>query len=358
MWRSIQPGKFGFVSDGGSNDVLVFDRHSFATVATVPAGTNPDGIVFEPVTQTAWAFNGRTNNVTVVDAATKSAVATIALPGKPEFPVADGKGFVYDNIESANSIVKLDARTRTLVATWKLDKCESPSGLAIDRAHGRLFAVCDGNSMAVVDTTSGKQIATAQIGNGPDAARFSAKHQLAFSSNGDGTLSVVDAAHGFKTIQTLTTKKGARTMAYEDTTDRLFFSTAEYGPKPEPTADHPRPRPAVLPRFVRDRCGWPLSSVADPDDPAGDVVRSAPLLRKFDQPFANDVCRLCVRGEHRLGEVRVVDVARQAIGAKQNGCRPAGASRGNTSGWNIRLSANRARDHRLQRPKPLPAPAS
>ncbi|MES2390513.1 MAG: YncE family protein [Acidobacteriota bacterium] len=240
-------GKLGFVSDGGSTEVLIFDRHTFETVAKVPAGTNPDGIAFEPVTQTVWAFNGRSSNVTVVDAATKTAVATIALPGKPEFPVADGKGNIYDNIESANSIVKLDAKTRTLTATWKLDKCESPSGLAIDRKHDRLFAVCDGNSMAVVDMNTGKQIATAQIGDGPDAARFSAKLQLAFSSNGDGTVSVVDTAHGFKTIQTLATKKGARTMAYEDTTDRMFFSTAEFGPKPEPTADRPRPRASILP---------------------------------------------------------------------------------------------------------------
>ena len=166
-------GKFGYISDGGSNDVVVFDRKTFKTVATVPAGTNPDGIVFDPATKTVWAFNGRSSNVTVIDATTNQVAATIAVPGKPEFPVADGRGSVYDNIESLNEIVRFDAKSKTLTATWKLADCESPSGLAMDREHRRLFAVCDGKKMAVVDADTGKQIATAPIGDGPDAAGFS-----------------------------------------------------------------------------------------------------------------------------------------------------------------------------------------
>lgn len=240
-------GKYGYISDGGSNDVVIFDRHDFHTVGTVPAGTNPDGIVFEPVTATVWAFNGRSQSVTVIDAATARVAATIPLPGKPEFPVADGHGNVYDNIESANTIVRLDAHTKAVTANWKLNNCDSPSGLAIDKPHMRLFAVCDGGKMAVLDATSGKQIASPSIGDGPDAARFSEPRQLAFSSNGDGTLSVVDAAHGFRTIETLPTQKGARTMAYDPSTDRIFLSAAEYGPAPAPTAQTQRPRPAILP---------------------------------------------------------------------------------------------------------------
>jgi YVTN family beta-propeller protein len=240
-------GKLGYISDGGSNEVLVFDRHTFGTVTKIPAGTNPDGIVFEPVTKTVWAFNGRSSDVTVIDAATATVVATIKLPGKPEFPVADGKGNVFDNIESANSIVKFDAKTRTLTATWKLDHCDSPSGLAIDRKHGHLFAVCDSKTMAVVDTATGKQIASPSIGDGPDAARFSEKHQLAFSSNGEGTLSVVDAAHGYNTIETLPTQKSARTLAYDPDADLIFLSAAEVGPRPPATAAMPHPRPAIVP---------------------------------------------------------------------------------------------------------------
>ncbi len=241
-------GKVGYISDGGANAVIVFDRQNFTTLASIPAGTNPDGMTYEPVTKTVWAFNGRSSNVSVIDTGSRTVIATIALPGKPEFPQADGKGNVFDNIEDKNSIVKLDAKARTLTATWPLTDCDSPSGMAIDTAHHRLFSVCDGGKMAVMDSESGKQIATASIGEGPDAAGYNAKAQLAFSSNGgDGTLSVVDASHGYKTIQNLATQKGARTMAYDGSADRVYVVTAEFGPRPAATAANPRPRPAILP---------------------------------------------------------------------------------------------------------------
>jgi YVTN family beta-propeller protein len=240
-------GKFGYISDGGSNNVVVFDRHDFHTVATIPAGTNPDGIVFEPVTKTVWAFNGRSSDVTVIDTADNKVAATIKLPGKPEFPVADGKGLVFDNLESTNSIVKLDARTKTLVATWKLSDCESPSGLAMDQARRKLFAVCDAKKMAVVDADSGKQVATPAIGDGPDAAGFSPRFRFAFASAGDGTLTVVDTAHDYKVLENLPTEKRARTMAYDEKAARVYLVTAKFGATPAATAETPRPRPAVVP---------------------------------------------------------------------------------------------------------------
>jgi YVTN family beta-propeller protein len=240
-------GKYGYISDGGANAVVVFDRHSFATVTSIPAGTNPDGIVWDPSTKSVWAFNGRSKNATVIDAATNTVVATIPLPGKPEFPAADGRGFVYDNIEDANEIVKMDAKSHTVVATWKLDGLESPSGLAIDRKHHKLFAVCDGKKMAVVDSDSGKLLATPAIGEGPDAANFSDSKQLAFSSNGEGTLSVVDTANNYATIETLPTQRGGRTMSYDDKADRAFVVVAKYGPRPDATPENPRPRPTILP---------------------------------------------------------------------------------------------------------------
>lgn len=240
-------GAVGYISDGGANAVVVFDRKTLATLATIPAGTNPDGIAYEPGTHTVWAFNGRSNNVTVIDAATRQVVATVALPGKPEFPQADGKGSVFVNIEDRNSIVRLNAQTKSVTATWPVAGCESPSGLAYDPAHTRLFTVCDGNTMAVLDASNGKRLALATIGEGPDAAGYDATNQLAFSSNGDGTLSVIDAKSGYKTLQTVHTQKGARTMAYDAGTDRIYLSAAEYGPRPTPTSATPHPRPAVLP---------------------------------------------------------------------------------------------------------------
>lgn len=241
-------GKYGYISDGRANAVVVFDRHTFKTVATIPAGTNPDGIVFEPVTKTVWAFNGRSSNVTVIDTKSLKAVATIALPGKPEFPVADGKGLIFDNIESKNSIARLDAKTLKLTATWPLKDCESPSGLAIDLTHRRLFSVCDNKKMAVTDADSGKTLANPSIGDGPDAAGFDPTHQLAFSSNGDGTLTVVNAASPkFDVVQSLTTERGARTMSVDTATGRLYLVTAAFGPRPAATPQNPHPRPAITP---------------------------------------------------------------------------------------------------------------
>jgi YVTN family beta-propeller protein len=241
-------GKLGYVSDGRANAVIVFDRSTFKTVSSIPVGTNPDGIVYEPVTRTVWAFNGRSNDVTVIDTSTQKVVATIALSGKPEFPVADGKGIVFDNIESKNSIARLDAKTLKLTDTWPLAGCESPSGLAIDQTHRRLFSVCDGKKMAVTDADSGKVLATPEIGDGPDAAAFDPSHQVAFSSNGDGTLTVVSTGSDqFKVVQNVSTQKGARTMTLDPSTGRAYLVTAEFGPRPEPTAQNPRPRPAIVP---------------------------------------------------------------------------------------------------------------
>lgn len=239
-------GTVGYISDGGANAVVIFDRKTFAQLGSIPTGTNPDGIAYEPVSKTVWAFNGRSKNVTVIDTRTHAVTATIALPGKPEFPQVDGKGHVFANIEDKNVIVKLDAASAKLTATWPVRGCDSPSGLAIDLEHTRLFAVCDGKKMGVVDFNTGKVIATPTVGDGPDAAAYDDQDQLAFSSNGDGTLTVVDAKNGYKILETLPTQKGARTMAYDAAADRIYFSVAEYGPAPAPTASEPHPRSAVV----------------------------------------------------------------------------------------------------------------
>jgi YVTN family beta-propeller protein len=239
-------GKVGYVSDGGGNAVVVFDRSNLSTLATIPAGTNPDAIIWEPATKSVWAFNGRSHDITVIDAASRKVVATIPVPGKPEFAVSDGKGNLYNNIEDKNEIVKIDVHQHKITATWPA--CESPSGLALDSAGNRLFAVCDGKKMSVLDTNSGKVLATPAIGDGPDAAAYSPRQKLAFASCGEGVLSVIDASGSdYKTIQTLPTKRGARTMTYDPASDRIYTVTADFGPRPEPTAENPRPRPPMIP---------------------------------------------------------------------------------------------------------------
>lgn len=238
-------GKTGFVSDGGANVVVVFDPASLATIAKIPAGTNPDGITYEPVTNTVWAFNGKSNDATVIDAAKKAPIATIALPGKPEFPQADGKGTVFVNIEDKNVIVKLDAKSLKATATWPLPGCESPSGMAMDRSGMRLFSVCDGKKMVVTDAKTGKSLGSAAIGDGPDAAGYDPQTNLAFSSNGDGTLTVVDTSKvSYPVVQTVKTEKGARTMSFDPGDGRIYLATAKFA-----AADPSKPKawPAQVP---------------------------------------------------------------------------------------------------------------
>ena len=240
-------GKLGYISDGGGNAVVVFDRSNFSTVATIPAGTNPDAIIFEPATKTVWAFNGRSKDITIIDAASNKVIATIPVPGKPEFAATDGKGYVYNNIEDKSEVIKIDANSHQVLATWPAG-CDSPSGLALSDSGSRLFPVCDGKKMSVIDANSGFVIATPQIGDGPDAAGWSAKYKLAFASCGEGVLSVVDGSNSdYKTIESLPTKRGARTMAYDSATDRIYLVTADFGPRPAATAENPHPRPPMIP---------------------------------------------------------------------------------------------------------------
>ena len=240
-------GKFGYISDGGGNAVVVFDRSTLATVATIPTGQNPDCILYEPATQTVWTFNGRSHDISVIDPGTRTVIATIPLAGKPEFAAADGQGNVYNNLEDKSQIVRIDARTHAVTATWPAG-CESPSGLAFDIAGHRLFPVCDGKKMSVIDSATGKLLANPAIGDGPDAAGWSAAHSLAFASSGDGILSVVDASKpDYPTIESLPTQRGARTMAYDAATDRVYLVTAEFGPRPDATPQNPHPRPAIVP---------------------------------------------------------------------------------------------------------------
>lgn len=242
-------GKYGYISDGAAGQVRVFDRASRKIVASIQAGSNPDAILFEPVTQSVFAFNGRSKNATAIDAASNKVIDTIPLPGKPEFAETDGKGTIFVNIEDKNQLVRIDAKTRKATATWDLTSCESPSGLAFDIGHQRLFSVCDNKKMIVTDSETGKIVATPTIGEGPDAAKFDPQRNVVFSSNGEGTLTIINAdpSQNYPVLQTLQTQKSARTMAVDPATGRIYLAAAEMGPRPAPTPENPRPRPRITP---------------------------------------------------------------------------------------------------------------
>ncbi len=240
----------GFITDGRTNQVVVFDLKTNEIKNKVQAGTNPDGAVYDPNSKRLFAFNGRSSNATVIDGAKESVVATIPLDGKPEFPVADGKGNVYVNIEDKSEIVKIDAKSAAQTAKWALAPCESPSGLAMDRENNRLFTVCDNKMMAVVDASTGKVVATPAIGEGPDAAGFDPALKLAFSSNGEsGTVTVIheDGKDKYSVVENVPTVKGARTMALDEKTHTIYLSSAKYGPPGPNAGGSGRPRPSIIP---------------------------------------------------------------------------------------------------------------
>ncbi len=245
-------GKVGFISDGGSNNVVVFDPTTLKIEARIAVGTNPDGMVYERSTNTLWAFNGGSNNVTVIDVGSRKILATVAMPGKPEFPATDGAGTIFVNVEDNNSVARIDAKKRNITAVWKLTGCESPSGLALDSNGHRLFSVCDGKKMAVTDALTGRSLGNPSIGEGADAAAYDRVHNVAFASNEDGTLTVIDAStSSYPRVQTLQTMKGARTMAFDPSTGRLYTVSAKLGalPPPNPAVHHNRP-PAVPDTFT------------------------------------------------------------------------------------------------------------
>ncbi|MEO8294549.1 MAG: YncE family protein [Gemmatimonadota bacterium] len=240
----------GFTSNGRDTSVTIFDLKTLATIANVKVtGAGPDAITFDAPSGHVFTFNGRGHNATVLDAASGAVVGTIELGGKPEFAVTDGTGRLFVNLEDRSSLVAIDTRAMKVTDTWSLTPCESPSGLAIDRAHHRLFSGCDNQLMAVVNLDNGRVVATPVIGEGVDANRFDPASQLAFSSNGEGTLTIVReiSADSFAVVANVATQRGARTMELDGRTGRVFLPTAEYGETPPATAEQPRPRAPMVP---------------------------------------------------------------------------------------------------------------
>jgi YVTN family beta-propeller protein len=243
--------KRGYTSNGKSDSVTMFDLDTLKAIKEAPVpGHNPDAILYESIGKHVFTFNGRSKDVTVLDANTLAVVGTIAVPDKPEFAVTDGEGRIFANIESeAGQMVVIDARNLSVLATWALPGCASPSGLAIDKLHRRLFSVCDGNVMAVTDAATGKQVAQVKIGERPDAAAYDPQRSLVFSSNGDGTLSIIREAtpDRFESAVSLPTQRGARTMALDPRSGRVYLVSADFDPAPPPTAAAPHPRPIPKP---------------------------------------------------------------------------------------------------------------
>ncbi len=239
----------GFITNGKDSTVTVFDLKTYATLAKVKVtGANPDAILYDPFSKKLFIYNGRTSNATVMDAGSNKVVETIPLDGKPEFSVSDGKGKVYVNIEDKSEISMINSTTLKVEQTWSIKPGEEPSGLALDNTTHRLFSVTD-KLMVILDAQTGKVVTTLPIGERVDGVAFDPGVKRAYSSNGDGTMTVVQEgdANSFKVMENVVTQKGARTICVDKKTHHLYLPTAEFGETPAKTNDNPHPRPSVKP---------------------------------------------------------------------------------------------------------------
>jgi YVTN family beta-propeller protein len=221
----------GFVSNGQSSTVTIFDLKTLKTIGEVPVGKKPDAIIYDPATSRVFVFNGDSNSATAIQAADGKVAGTVELGGGPEFAVADGTGYVYDNLEDQSVVLKINARTLKVEQRWPTAPCASPSSIAMDRPNHRLFIGCRSKVMAVVNADTGKVIATLPIGDHVDATAFDSESRLVFNSNGEGTITVIrqDSPDKYSAVETVKTLPKAKTMALDPQTHHLFLSTAEAG---------------------------------------------------------------------------------------------------------------------------------
>jgi DNA-binding beta-propeller fold protein YncE len=221
----------GFVSDGQASTVTIFDLKTLKSLGEVATGKKPDAIIYDPASSRVFAFNGGSNSATVIEAADGKVAGTIDLGGGPEFAAADGTGYVFDNLEDENLVLKINSRTLKVEQRWPTAPCQSPSSMAMDRPNRRLFIGCRSHVMAVMNADTGQVITTLPIGDHVDATAFDPETRLIFNSNGEGTITVIhqDSPDKYALVETVKTVPRAKTMALDPKTHQLFLSTAESG---------------------------------------------------------------------------------------------------------------------------------
>ena len=246
---ALAPGvNRGFTSNGKSNTVTIFDLKTLKALGECKTGMNPDAILYDPASKKVFVFNGRSNDATVLDAVSGAVTATIPLGGKPEFAVSDNNGKVFVNIEDTAEVAEIDSVKQAVTRRFSLKPAEEPTGIAFDPAHKRIFSACHNKMMAILDAETGSMIATVPIGEGVDGCGFDAATGLAFSSNGEGTLTMIqETSPGeFAAVKTIPTQQGARTMALDPTSGRIYLPTARFSTTETETLPNGRVRPKTI----------------------------------------------------------------------------------------------------------------
>lgn len=240
----------GITTNGRSNTATIFDLKTLKAIAELPTGKNPDALLYDRFSKRVFIFNHSDVTATVVDIENEKVVGTVDLGGSAlEAGATDEKGTIFVNLEDAAEIVSFDAKTLTVKSRWKLSPCEEPTGLAIDVKNNLLFSVCHSGVMMIVDATSGGIVSQLPIGQRVDGVVFDPELKMAFSANGEGSITIVQelSPTEFKVLETLKTEPGARTIALDSKTHHVFVSTAKFGETPSPTNENPHPRPKILP---------------------------------------------------------------------------------------------------------------
>ncbi|HXN54296.1 MAG TPA: hypothetical protein VN943_20370 [Candidatus Acidoferrum sp.] len=238
----------GFISDGGADEAVVFDLKTLKVTNHIKTGGNPDCIIYDPASKHIFTMNGKTSDSSVIDPGSLTVIATIPMGGRPEYAVADGKGMIYDNIEDKNEVVALDSRANAVKARWPVAPAEEATAMDMDVQHKRLFIGGRNKVLAIMDADNGKVIQTFPIGSGVDTNIYEPETGLLFTATREGILHIFheDTPDKFSLVETVKTEFGARNMALDPKTHRLFIDTSDFAPAPEPTAEQPHPQPAPV----------------------------------------------------------------------------------------------------------------
>jgi YVTN family beta-propeller protein len=256
----------GFSSNGKESKSSVVDLTTLKTTSKIDTGSNPDAVVYEPRHGEVYVFNHTGNSVTIINSKTATVSATIPLGGTPEFAAVDpASGRVYCNIEDKSEVAVIDADKHEVVARWSLSPGEGPSGIALDSAHHRLFSGCHNKMMVMLDTETGKVVAVVPVGAGVDGCAFDDSMQLAFASCGDGTTTIAreQAPNKLAVVQILKTERGARTMALDPETHRIYLPSAKFDPAPSPSPGVSPARPRIVPNTLKLLVYAPAEPIKD-----------------------------------------------------------------------------------------------
>lgn len=239
----------GFISDGGSGKVIIFELQTLKVIGEAKAEKDSDCVVYDSFSKRVFSMNGDPHSSTVIEANDGNLVGTIDLGGGPEFGLADGFGTVYVNLEDKSELVAIDSLSLKIKSRWSVAPAGAPTALAMDVQHHRLFSAGrDPQMLVVLDTDNGKVIQSFPISAGADAAAYEPETGLIFVSTREGIIHVFheDSPDKFSEAETVKTEFGAKTMGLDTKTHNLFVDTADFDPVPAATADRPYPQRVAI----------------------------------------------------------------------------------------------------------------